>query len=268
MKVEAGRLSPTSINKTLTRLAQILEAAVEYGLLERNPARGRARRVKAVAPRRVHLDRADQIESLLGAAGKLDQVGRGPEHRRPLLATLVFASPRLGEALALRWRDVDLASGTIQVGRSKTDAGVRQIDMLPALRDELAAYKSRAQRTSPDDLVFATGQGKALSQSNVRNRVLAGAVAEANARRLDEGLSELPEGLTPHSLRRTFISALLALGEEVPFVMQQVGHADPKVTLGIYARVMFRKDGERERLRRLLGEPAGAAGQTSTGAVA
>jgi hypothetical protein len=45
---------------------------------------------------------------------------------------------------------------------------------------------------------------------------------------------------------------LLAIGEEVPYVMQQVGHADPKVTLGVYAKVMFRGDGERDHLRALV----------------
>jgi len=37
-KVRAGRLSGESINKTISRLAQILDEAIEYGLLERNPA--------------------------------------------------------------------------------------------------------------------------------------------------------------------------------------------------------------------------------------
>jgi hypothetical protein len=60
----------------------------------------------------------------------------------------------------------------------------------------------------------------------------------------------VPDGLTPHSLRRTFISLLLATVAEVRYVMQQVGHADPKVTLSIYAQVMFR--GGRERLRALV----------------
>lgn len=46
-QVRAGTLSVTSINKTITRLAQILEVAVEYGLIERNPARGRRRRLRA-----------------------------------------------------------------------------------------------------------------------------------------------------------------------------------------------------------------------------
>ena len=53
-------------------------------------------------------------------------------------------------------------------------------------------------------------------------------------------------------MRRTFISLLLAIGEDVPYVMGQVGHADPKVTLSIYAQVMFRGEGERERLDALV----------------
>jgi hypothetical protein len=45
---------------------------------------------------------------------------------------------------------------------------------------------------------------------------------------------------------------LLALGEDAPYVMGQVGHSDPKVTLAIYAQVMWRGEGERERLRALV----------------
>ena len=46
-KLREGRLGPTSINKTITRLAQILEVACEYGLVDKNPAKGRHRKVKA-----------------------------------------------------------------------------------------------------------------------------------------------------------------------------------------------------------------------------
>jgi integrase len=45
-------------------------------------------------------------------------------------------------------------------------------------------------------------------------------------------------GVTPHSLRRTFISLLLATGADVTYVMAQAGHHDPKTTLGIYAQVI------------------------------
>lgn len=63
----------------------------------------------------------------------------------------------------------------------------------------------------------------------------------------------MPDGLTPHSLRRTFASVLLTLSEPVPYVMEQMGHTDPKVTLGIYARAMRRDEGEQRALGRLVG---------------
>ena len=50
-KVREGVLSATSINKTITRLGQILEIAVERDLIARNPAKvgGKRRKVKAVS---------------------------------------------------------------------------------------------------------------------------------------------------------------------------------------------------------------------------
>lgn len=123
---------------------------------------------------------------------------------------------------------------------------------MPVLREELSAHKARATFAGPEEHVFPTETGGRQNPSNIRNRVLARAVERANENLGARDASPLPEGLTPRSLRRTFISLLLALGEEVPYVMRQVGDADPKVTLSIYAQVMLRKDGERERLRALV----------------
>ena len=122
----------------------------------------------------------------------------------------------------------------------------------PISRELLVEKKAGTRWGGPDDLVFPTEAGGQQNASNVRNRVMTKAIERANATLADRGAAPLPEGLTPHSLRRTFISVLLALGEEVPYVMRQVGHTDPKVTLSIYAQVMFRGEGERERLRALV----------------
>lgn len=252
-KVRGGKLSATSINKTLATLAAILESAVEYELIDRNPARGRRRRLPATAPRRSWLDRADHIAALLDAAGQRDQkakVCRG--QRRALLATLVFAGLRIGEALSLRWRDVDLARGTISVRDAKTDAGVRTVNILPILRDELGAYRARLDPTAAA-LVFGTATGHRQGATNVRRRVLAKAVEQANGRLAEDSSEPLPEGLTPHSLRRTFASLLFAIGETPPYVMAQMGHTTPNLTLSIYARQMNRRDGEHERLIALAG---------------
>jgi integrase len=57
-------------------------------------------------------------------------------------------------------------------------------------------------------------------------------------------VAPLPDGLTPHSLRRTFASLLFAIGEPPPWVMKQMGHTTPDLTLAIYAREMDRRDRE------------------------
>ncbi len=263
-KVRGGKLSATSINKTLATLAAILESAVEYELIDRNPARGRRRRLPATAPRRSWLDRADHIVALLDAAGQRDQkakVCRG--QRRALLATLVFAGLRIGEALSLRWRDVDLARGTITVRDAKTDAGVRVVNILPILRDELGAYRARLDPTAVV-LVFGTANGHRQGATNVRRRVLSKAVEQANKRLAEDSTEPLPEGLTPHSLRRTFASLLFAIGETPPYVMAQMGHTTPNLTLAIYARQMNRRDGEAERLKALIeGRDWAATGSSS-----
>jgi integrase len=251
-KVRAGKLGVASINKTLATLAAVLETAVEYELINRNPARGRRRRLPAVAPRRSWLDRADHIAALLDAAGTLDaraKVCRG--QRRALLATLTLAGLRIGEALSLRWRDVDLARGTITVRAAKTDAGVRVVNILPALSDELGDYRARIEPPA-DALVFGTTTGRRQGATNVRRRVLARAVEDANTELLKKGVEPLPDGLTPHSLRRTFASLLFAIGEPPPYVMAQMGHTTANLTLAIYARQMDRRDGEPARLRALV----------------
>jgi integrase len=251
-KVRDEELAPSSINKTLTTLATILEVAVEYELIERNPAQGRRRRLRSSTPRRSWLDRSDHIVALLDGARELDQQARALRgQRRALLATLIFAGLRIGEALALSWRDVDLARGTIAVKIAKTNAGMRSVNILPVLHEELASY--RAKLTSSDAaLMFGTSTGRQHGATNIRRRVLARAVERANAERAVTGLEPLVEGLTPHSLRRTFASLLFAIGETPPYVMAQMGHTSANLTLSVYARQMLRRDGEPERLRALV----------------
>lgn len=233
-------LSNGSINKTIRLLAAILEQAVEYGYLDRNPARGRKRLLKESKPSRSYLQ-PEQVAALLSAARELDEASHNGIHRRrALLATLALAGLRISEALDLRWRDVSLDNRRLQVASSKTDAGIREVDLTPALRDLLAEHRAGSSFTKPTDFVFATREGHRDNPSNVRNRLLATAVEQANAALCAEGREPIG-AVTPHSLRRTFISLLLAAGADVPYVMAQAGHTDPKMTLGLYARVIASK---------------------------
>jgi integrase len=267
-KVREGVLSPTSINKTITRMAQILEVAVEYELIATNPAKGKRRRVKASRPAPVWLDRSEHVAALLDAAGELDSAARRDRQhiaRRAMLATLVFAGLRIGELLELRWRDVDLTAGRIAVRESKTDAGVRQVDMLPVLRDELLALKAGAWRAEANDRVFGTRGGTTQNASNVRRRVLRPAVSRANERLANVGEVPLPDRLTPHKLRHTFASLLVALGVDPGSVMDQLGHTDPTFTLRVYRHGMRRDVASKAALRKLVGLEPGPADWAAVG---
>jgi len=265
-KVARGGLSPSSINKFIETLAAILEVAVEYEHIPRNPAKGKRRRLNAAKPKRAYLDRAEHISALLDAAGDLDREERRrtTPWRRALLAVLVFAGLRIGEALDLRWRDLNLASGTLHVRGTKTDAAERMVDLLPVLRDELLSYAAARPERDPDALIFPTtgtggryaGGGK-HSPSNIRNRVLNPAITNANATLAKRGATSIPTDLTPHGLRRTFASLLVALGRDPAVFMDQMGHTTANLTLSVYARAMAWRDGERECLRALVEGPSG-----------
>ena len=252
---EAEPLSPRSINMTLTLMAAILEGAVDRGLIARNPAKGKSRRVREREPRRTYLETAQQIAALLAAAGDLDRGAREDRkhvHRRAILATLILAGLRIGELCALRWRSVDLAGGWLTVEASKTDAGRRRVKIRGALRDELSSVRAAAQDAGPDTFVFATSTGGQPLRENIRNRTLSPAAKRASEELAKAGHPPLPDHLTPHSLRRTFASVLYALGEDPGVVMDEMGHTDPALALRVYRQTMRRDEGEKERLRALV----------------
>jgi integrase len=62
----------------------------------------------------------------------------------------------------------------------------------------------------------------------------------------------MPEGITPHSLRRTFASVLYALGEDPGVIMDEMGHTDPALALRIYRQSMRRDEDERTKLKALV----------------
>jgi len=64
-------------------------------------------------------------------------------------------------------------------------------------------------------------------------------VSRVNEIRRERGIAPLPK-ITPHALRRTYISLMLEAGAPLPYVMDQVGQADSKTTLEIYAQVQKR----------------------------
>jgi integrase len=102
-----------------------------------------------------------------------------------------------------------------------------------------------------DELVFLSAAGTPQDRNRVRS-VLGKSIKRANENLAEAKLAAMPDGLTLHALRRTFASVLFALGKDAPYVMAQMGHMDPTVTLGLYAKVMAVSDADRERLRVLV----------------
>jgi integrase len=101
----------------------------------------------------------------------------------------------------------------------------------------------------------------------VRRRILAPAVEKANEALAEHDIEPLPEGLTPHSLRRTCASILVALGWDPARVMRVLGHTTPEITLGVYAAAMDWAEGEAERLRALVnGEELESGAESATAA--
>jgi integrase len=228
-------LSANTINKTLTRLSQILDLAVDHDLIPANPAAGRRRRLKPTRPRRGWVE-PEQWPSLLDAAEPL-LARRG----RPLLATLGGTGLRIEEALTLERRHVNLARGTLAVVDSKTPAGVRVVDLTPAVREELALWLDRSPFKLPTDLAFPTLKGQKDNRQNVRRRLLLAAVERANVKLAQLGIEPIAGNIGLHGLRRTYASLRAAAGDDVAYTAEQLGHTDPAFSLRVYTHAVKRR---------------------------
>jgi integrase len=243
-RLDERGLSAGSINKCLKVLAQILDDAVEDGYLTENPARGKRRMLKTSKPRRTWLE-LHEAKALIEAATP----------HRALIATMVLSGLRVGELTQLRWRDVNLASGTLKVEDAKTAAGQRVIDLTPWLQEELATHKAGARFVDPGDFVFSTRNRTALQRSNISRQILRRSIDDASAALVEAGGAPIQSHVTNHSLRRTFASVLYEAGASPAYVMAQMGHESSTLALEVYARVMDRKRETGARMDELVRGP-------------
>lgn len=168
--------------------------------------------------------------------------------RRAIVATLGGSGVRVSELCDIRIRDLRLhaASGShFRIPDAKTEAGIREIQVSPDLLEELVLHIDRLRRAGqpdyPDGHLFPNTRGGRMSRHRV-NAILREAADLASTRLTERGLPALPN-TTPHTLRRTYISvALLANKFDVLWVMRQVGHADSKMTMDVYAQLQQRAE--------------------------
>jgi integrase len=119
------------------------------------------------------------------------------------------------------------------------------VQVSPDLLEELIGHLDRLQRagapTEPDSHLFPNVRGGRMQRQRVA-KIIREAAALASTHLVACGLPELPN-TTPHTLRRTYISvALLANKFDVLWVMRQVGHADSKMTMDVYAQLQQRAE--------------------------
>jgi len=143
---------------------------------------------------------------------------RCPSPSRTLIAVLAASGVRNTEACDLRWSDLDFAHAKINVGRSKTRRGVREIDIIPWLRDELLSFRAAAGTPDLDAFVFTSRTGAPRTKDSLNRNVVRPVVKAADAARKERGLPPLPVAVTAHTFRRTFVTLMLEAGALLTYV--------------------------------------------------
>ena len=190
-------VAPGTIQKEISVLKHALRLAVEWELLNNNPAQG-AKLPKLPQGRTRYLS-PSELKAALGAA---------PEWMRVPLALAAFTGMRRGELLGLRWMDVDLEGRRVYLRETKN--GSLRVLALNGLA--LSVFGSLAQG-APADAVLPNVDGQKLS---------------VYTRRLFAGLGIADASF--HSLRHTAASWLVMQGVDLYAVGQLLGHRTPRMT--------------------------------------
>ena len=222
-------LKPASARTLYAVLRVCLADAERLGVLPANPLR-RVRPPAAPPPAKVAWTADDARRFLVATEAH-------PDH--PVYVLLLACGLRIGEALALRWKDVDLEGGSLRVCRTlttdragkavigeRTKGGKdRSIPCAPMLAASLRAHRQRQreQRMAHADLwvdldlVFTNAVGEARHADAFRDRLRAACAAVG-----------VPN-LTPHGLRHTTAS-LLAQHATVAIARDVLGHSNLSIT--------------------------------------
>jgi integrase len=242
LKPEGAGLAPRTVGHVHRLLHRVFGHAVKWSVIGANP-------IAAAEPPRVQRTEIeilapDEIKAVLDAL-------RG----RPLYLIAVIGlgtGMRRGEIAALRWADLDFDAGRVRVQRSleqtnaglsfkppKTKAGHRAVSIPPSIVAELRNHWRQQQeqrlalglgKADADDLVFPRSDGSAWPPDSL---------TADWARTLR--MLKLPK-VTLHALRHTHVSQLIAAGLDVVTVSRRIGHANPTVTLNVYAHLFGNTD--------------------------
>lgn len=252
----AGRKKPPStktVRNVLILLGKVLSKAVAENYLKHSPMVG----VDLPAKRKEQKGRSlkpDEIQSILKACDC---------NTRAMIATAIATGMRRGEQFGLEWEDIDFENGQIHVRRElfwkfgkyhekkygeqtyvflppKSAKSIRDIDLSPELRKELRTLYLKSGKKG---LVFCTSKGTPLCPDNVVKRNFTKALADAETQRAKDGLPAIGK-VRWHDLRHTFGSLKIAQGENIYYVMRQMGHSSIQVTIDIYGHQIEERNPE------------------------
>jgi len=229
-------LADATVQRIFTVLRVALAGAVRDGLIARNPAA--SVKQPSVARKEARYLSPAEVASLLRAAKD--------SRYHCLLALIAATALRRGEAAALRWKDVDLSAGTLQVcgtlsriggklvvSEPKTARSRRTLPLSPSVVTMLEAHRKQqaAERTRAGSVwvdtgrVFTTESGTSVEPHNILRAVMA---AAADAALADVGV---------HTLRHSAATTWLENGVHLKAVSELLGHASIAVTADIYGHV-------------------------------
>lgn len=202
--------------RTIGLLGAIFTYSIDHGMRTDNPAH----RVRKFAENRRERRLTETEYASLGAGLRQAEATAWPA-AVACFRFLALTGWRSGEAVALRWRDVDLARRTATLPDTKTGKSIRPLS--GAACDLLRAQP----HLGADGLIFPAtrGDGPMVGFKKFARRI----VAEAG----------LPADITPHVLRHSFASLAMDLGLSEPTIGALIGHKGHSVT----SRYMHSADG-------------------------
>jgi integrase len=228
---EAARgLAPNSVRLSLAPVRALLATAFEEGLIRSNPAAG-LRIAQRVA------EDADGERAKALTEGELRRLlAEIPAEHRLFFEFLASTGLRIGEAVAVRWGDLDLGRRRVLVRRRlyrgayappKSRYGRRDVPLSTDLARALWAARKERGAVAEDEVVFPSSAGTPLDADNLRSGVLKPA-----ARRAGVGWAGF------HTLRHTCATLLFRRGWNPAQVQRVLGHHSPAFTLATYVHLL------------------------------
>lgn len=244
-RTAAGKpLSGTYRRGIFSTLRALLNEAYREGLIAENPCG----RVKAPGTDTAEKEALSSPE-YARMAGLLLEGGPGPA--RVGIALCLMAGLRRGEACALTWDEVDLGARllhvrhavdarTLELKAPKSRAGARDVPIPRGLASYLSLWR-REQRGARGRLGLPASPCRVVSEPG-----LGGMHPENLSRAFRRFCSRNGfEGVSLHSLRHSYCTQLVEHDVPLARVQKLMGHADPSLTMRVYAHHI---DPERDRV--------------------